>query len=171
MSFTEPKSAECHDGDVQRLFYEPIVLEKALGDVNKKIRGGSSQSGSVPADSLITDEQWFHCFENKLAQVCDNERGGNTVTSVAIVRCSGCPLFVLGSNQRKKPQRLEMENFVTGLLNLIGKNPDQLQLKALRRKVLWRILEFGIKRVDLYLKYLGLSLDQCIDDCQTQDGK
>ncbi|KAK6066269.1 hypothetical protein SCUP234_12151 [Seiridium cupressi] len=119
-------------------------------------------------DSLITDEDCFHSFVNKLAQVCDSEHGGDTVTAAAVLEDANGPVIVLGSNQRGQKELKMLKGFAERLLNMISNNSNPLrknEKKALTKRVLWMILEFGIKRVELYLRQLAHHVDECIKHC------
>ncbi|KAH8647344.1 hypothetical protein BX600DRAFT_518608 [Xylariales sp. PMI_506] len=151
-----------------RLLYGPIVFVKALNTLFRKCEDSFGEVDSLK-ESNITEEQSFQCFVNKLAQVCDSSRGGVTVTAVAILRSTDGPVYVLGSN-RRDPQQLEQikQSFVD-LLNLIASKADNISEKALRKQVLWHILESVIDRVQLYLNNIIINLDKCIDECTTNE--
>ncbi|KAM0814119.1 hypothetical protein AB5N19_14122 [Seiridium cardinale] len=161
---------DIHSEDTLRLLYEPVVLVKALNDVYRSMPDGSGHSETMQPDSLITDEDCFHSFVNKLAQVCDSEHGGDTVTAAAVLEDADGPVIVLGSNQRGTEELKSMKVFVERLLNLISNSSDKMkknEKKALTKRVLWMILEFGIKRVELYLRQLVYHVDECIKHCGT----
>ncbi|KAK9770761.1 hypothetical protein SCAR479_12552 [Seiridium cardinale] len=161
---------DIHSEDTLRLLYEPVVLVKALNDVYRSMPDGSGHSETMQPDSLITDEDCFHSFVNKLAQVCDSEHGGDTVTAAAVLEDADGPVIVLGSNKRGTEELKSMKAFVERLLNLISNSSDKMkknEKKALTKRVLWMILEFGIKRVELYLRQLVYHVDECIKHCGT----
>ncbi|KAI0123440.1 hypothetical protein BJ170DRAFT_687445 [Xylariales sp. AK1849] len=165
---TEAQSPDYDEGSASIFLYEPIVFEKGLERLHFSRFPDFDQSTSMRAESLISNEQWFHCFLDKVAQVCDSERGGETVTAVAVLQDLQGPIYVLGSNQRSQRELGKTEEYLKRLLSLIGENPDRLKDRTLRKHVMWQALEFGIKRVDLYLRILIAVLDQCIGCCQTQ---
>ncbi|TDZ16498.1 hypothetical protein Cob_v010677 [Colletotrichum orbiculare MAFF 240422] len=154
------------DNDRQRLLYEPIVLEYAL---QMACRGGRRVFNELPAvenDSLATQAQAFHCFVDKLAQVCDNERGGDTVTACAILKTPQGPEFILASNGRDEDKLQEVKEFAESLLDFASSNPLGLSQKPLVKQVLWRILRFNLPRVAVYLDKVAEHLDACIADCE-----
>ncbi|KAF4808772.1 hypothetical protein CGCSCA5_v011970 [Colletotrichum siamense] len=151
--------------DYQRLFYEPVVLEYAL---QIACRGGREVFNETPImenDSLTSQKQAFHCFVDKLAQVCDNERGGKRVTAMAVLSGSDHTKFIFASNERNEDERAETHDFLHSLLTLVGKNPAGLKPKPLTKQVLWKILHFNMPRLNDYLNRLIKYLNKCIADC------
>ncbi|KAK1658731.1 hypothetical protein BDP55DRAFT_720395 [Colletotrichum godetiae] len=152
--------------DPRQLFYEPIVLEDAL---QKACRLGQEVFNGIPEvdnNSLATQAQVFHFFVNKLAQICDNRRGGETVSSVTVLDGPDGPEYLFASNHRDADELSETQEFAESLLTLVGKNPTGLKQKTLVKQVLWKILLFNLPRLNLYLKALDTSIDACIDDCR-----
>ncbi|KAI1874422.1 hypothetical protein JX265_004630 [Neoarthrinium moseri] len=168
-----PKALDCvelpsttsRSEDTSSLLYQLMVLEKALNNFYNTTQHGSVHKTNIQGESLISDQQWFSFFMNKLAQACDSERGGKTVSAITILQGLDGPVFLLASNQRDDDELDKAKSFVEKLLRLVGDNPDRLKKKPRVKQVLNQILEFGIKRVDLYLKYLEIHLDECIACC------
>ncbi|KAJ3963133.1 hypothetical protein N0V92_000115 [Colletotrichum tropicale] len=151
--------------DPQRLFYESVVLEYALQQACRRGRQVFNEVQAVENDPLATDVQIFHCFVEKLAQVCDNERGGKMVTAFSVLKGPDGPEFVFGSNERNEDELAEVQEFAESLLTMVGSNPDGLATKALAKRVLWKILHFNLPRVQEYLGKLVFYLNECIADC------
>ncbi|KAH7122979.1 hypothetical protein EDB81DRAFT_913064 [Dactylonectria macrodidyma] len=137
-----------------REFYLPIILEDALIKACRKRQASFERAANNENDSLLTQEQAFHCF-----------RGGNTVTAFTIVNHADGPEYILASNQRTKEQLEKTKEFVQGLLEYVRDNPDNLNRKPFLKKVLWRILLWNLPRVDAYLSNLVKALSGCIADC------
>ncbi|KAI8250141.1 hypothetical protein K4K58_010131 [Colletotrichum sp. SAR11_239] len=116
-------------------------------------------------DSLTSQKQAFHCFVDKLAQVCDNKRGGEMVTALAVLNGSDHTKFVFASNERNDDELAETRDFIHSLLTLVGKNPASLKPKPLTKQVLWKILHFNMLRLNDYLNNLVKYLNECIADC------
>ncbi|EQB44671.1 hypothetical protein CGLO_16557 [Colletotrichum gloeosporioides Cg-14] len=154
--------------DPQRLFYEAVVLEYALQKACRRGRQVFNETQAVENDPLATDVQVFHCFVEKLAQVCDNERGGKMVTAFSVLKGLDGPQFVFASNDRNEDELMEVIEFVESLLTLVGSNPAGLAAKPLAKRVLWKILHFNLHRVQEYLGQLAKYLDACIVDCVTR---
>ncbi|KAJ6785230.1 hypothetical protein PWT90_05108 [Aphanocladium album] len=108
--------------------------------INETCRSGDAIAHhSEPAglEENLLPTEIFLC---KLAQICDSQKGGDTITAVVF--------------------------FLHDLLNYVVDNPSELQSKPLTKKVLWHVLEFNIGRVGLYLKALSDTLACCIEDCE-----
>lgn len=108
----------------------------------------------------LTSFQLFLC---KLAQICDTMKGGDTITALVAQKAANGPAYLFASNNRKDMELEHTKNFLSDLLGFIGKNPNRLADKPLRKQVLWRILEFNFPRVDYYLKRILTSIGECID--------
>ncbi|KAH7184568.1 uncharacterized protein B0J16DRAFT_267046 [Fusarium flagelliforme] len=151
--------------------YQPILLEDALHKAatfpTYPHESDNQSAGTYQAE--MEDLEAFRFYVNKLAQVCDNERGGDTVSAIAILRGSAGPNYVIGSNFRD-PGDLQMtKDFMQVLLDLMGKNPDKLQPKALRSRVLWFILSFNIPRLQEYLQHLSQAVQECRESCERRE--
>lgn len=155
--------------DHRRLFYEPIVLEYALQVACRAGQDVFNGTPKVENDSLATQAQVFRSFVEKLAQVCDNERGGKTVTSFTVLEGEDGPEFVFASNHRDADELSETQQFAEDTLTLVGKNPTGLKPRPLAKQVLWKILLFNLPRLGIYLDNVGRYLDACIDDCDRRD--
>ncbi|OHE97159.1 hypothetical protein CORC01_07600 [Colletotrichum orchidophilum] len=164
-----PVEVEPAGVDHCRLFYEPVVLEQALQVACRDGQEVFNGNPKVDNDSLATQAQVFRYFVEKLAQVCDNERGGKTVTSFAVLNSPEGPEFVFGSNDRDANELSETQQFAESLLTLVGQNPTGLKPKALAKQVLWKILLFNLPRVGIYLDKLGGYLHACIGDCDRRE--
>jgi len=153
------------------MLYEPILLYDALHKASAFAtypRESDNQlAGTYQAE--MSDLKAFRFYVNKLAQACDNERGGDTVSAIAILRGSAGPKYVIGSNFRDPGDLQRTEDFMQRLLDLIGKNPDDLQLKALRSRVLWFILGFNIPRLEEYLQNLSQAVQECRGSCERKE--
>ncbi|KAF6826260.1 hypothetical protein CMUS01_09502 [Colletotrichum musicola] len=154
----------------KQLIYEPIVLEHALKLACRRQRDVFAEPSAVEVDSFTTSNtQAFHSFVDKLAQVCDNQRGGTTVTSFSILKGDVGPQYVFGSNQRTEADLCEVQEFVEDLLRFVGTNPSNLKPKPLTKQVLWKILLFNQLRLQLYLERLEGHLEGCIKDCERRN--
>ncbi|KIL88665.1 hypothetical protein FAVG1_07912 [Fusarium avenaceum] len=151
------------------LLYEPIILEAALqkaGSLSTYTQESQSSQG-YKAD--MPDLKAFQFFVNKLAQVCDNERGGDTVTALAVLQGSCGPHYVFGSNAKDARALETTKSFVKELLDLVGKNPEDLKTAALGKRALWFILSFNIARLREYLQHLGMAVQECLESCRRKE--
>lgn len=151
------------------LLYEPIILEAALqkaGSLPTCAQDGQSSRG-YKAD--MPDLKAFQFFINKLAQVCGNERGGDTITALAVLQGSCGPHYVFGFNAKDTRALETTKNFAQELLDLVGKSPEDLKAAALGKRVLWFILSFNIARLREYLQYLGMAVQECLESCRRKE--
>lgn len=124
-------------------------------------------SGETLSDASLTDYQKFLC---KLAQVCDSTKGGSTITALVALKGSQGPDYVFASNCRKRAELENTKVFLFNLMHYVGTNPQSLAQKALQKQVLWRILEFGFPKLDIYLRGLLPALAFCIRYCENSGG-
>ncbi|KAK1995943.1 hypothetical protein LX36DRAFT_692269 [Colletotrichum falcatum] len=133
-----------------QLFY----ISSLFGAVNescRKMNNITYSSGDPRAHHVPSPLQAFLC---RLAQVCDSEKGGGTITALVALKAAGGPKYLLASNSRKESGYESALKFLGDLLGFVGRNPERLAEKALKKKVLWRILEFNFPRVDYYLRQI-----------------
>ncbi|KAF4962941.1 hypothetical protein FSARC_9014 [Fusarium sarcochroum] len=153
----------------RQLLYEPIILECALQKTgNLPVYKPEGQPPS-DYDEAMPDFQAFQFFVNKVAQVCDNERGGDTVTALAILQGSLGPHYVFGSNLKDENASNATRDFVQSLLDLVGKNPEDLNTTPLKSRALWLILSFNVSRLVEYLEFLKASADECLQSCRRRE--
>lgn len=164
-----PRTLVSDDPRAIELLYQPMVLENALNRAFNQYREDHDEPLATPMDSLPSSLQMFRCFVNKLALVCDSDRGGRTVTAIAIIQGKDCAVYVVASNSRAVGEQKEVEEFLTKLLRFIHQNPLELERKALTKKVIWRMILFNKERVKVYLKNLPRYLHECIADCQRRE--
>ncbi|KZL80874.1 hypothetical protein CI238_01917 [Colletotrichum incanum] len=157
------------NGKVVQLFYL-CSLFAAVNESCKDMNNITYSSANSDNDRAPTPFQVFLC---KLAQICDTEKGGDTITALVALRGANGPAYRFASNNRKKTELDDTKKFLSDLLDFVGKNPDGLAEKPLKKQVLWRILEFNFPRVDWYLKRVVISIGECIEkslSAETQDG-
>ena len=155
-------------------FYRPIILEKAFIKACRDQDFPFEASSLANQDSLLSSEQAFHSFVNKLAQVCDIRRGGDTVTAFTVLRGDDGPHYIFGSNQRCEEELIETKTFVESLLKLASRGvlePGRPPVEGRPRlkKVLWHILFFNLPRLEVYLNNLSNHLNGCMALCQSPE--
>ncbi|KAG4291641.1 hypothetical protein FPRO06_13862 [Fusarium proliferatum] len=148
------------------VLYEPIILECALREVGPPSTYSHESQSTEKYEAEMPDLKAFQFYVNKLAQVCDNERGGNTISALAILQDSLGPHYVFGSNMKDARGLKTTKSFVQVLLDLVGKNPEILQNGALVKRVLWLILAFDLPRLAEYLKHLSAAVQECLESCK-----
>ncbi|KAG4257555.1 hypothetical protein FPRO03_13861 [Fusarium proliferatum] len=148
------------------VLYEPIILECALREVGPPPTYSHESQSTEKYEAEMPDLKAFQFYVNKLAQVCDNERGGNTISALAILQGSLGPHYVFGSNRKDARGLKTTKSFVQVLLDLVGKNPENLQNGALVKRVLWLILAFNLPRLAEYLTHLSAAVQECLESCK-----
>ncbi|KAI1025261.1 hypothetical protein LB504_009987 [Fusarium proliferatum] len=148
------------------VLYEPIILECALREVGPPPTYSHESQSTEKYEAEMPDLKAFQFYVNKLAQVCDNERGGNTISALAILQGSLGPHYVFGSNCKDARGLKTTKSFVQALLDLAGKNPENLNNGALVKRVLWLILAFNLPRLAEYLKHLSEAVQECLESCK-----
>lgn len=165
---------------LRKRFYEPVVLLYCLSKLLVK-----SQHTIKPPDLESADDKSpikkFECFVNKLGQVCDSRRGGDTVTAFAILQ-TGCVEYRFASNRLDERSLVETAAYVKGLLQILGRASQEEALQAkdhhgseLFSTLMRKILEFNQPRISFYIRtQLLKNLDFCISVCNElgkEDGK
>ncbi|KAF4784409.1 hypothetical protein HER10_EVM0008016 [Colletotrichum scovillei] len=105
----------------------------------------SSETGELGGNSRTSLE----FFSNKLAQICDNQPFGSTITALAIIQKPDKIQYIITSNQR---------------------SPEDAQSAVITiRKLLDKMaLQTRADRVTLYESRLNQRLDQCIEELKTR---
>lgn len=153
-------------GKLKRRFYESIVYEKSL--MNACPSGPERSPNSLTGDLDGSIENAFHGFLNRLAQVCDNKRGGTTVTAIKVLQDFDCVRYFLGSNQRDEQDLTQVKEFVTRLMKVINKSDHKARKTSSLpfRSALWLVLEFNLPRIKVYVKILATWLNKCLESSQ-----
>jgi hypothetical protein len=147
-------------------FYGPIILLSALN-------GACIDSRPVkfPDLSFQTEqspEHAFHNFVNKLAQLCDIERGGKTITALGVLQYPDHIQYRFTSNQRESEELDCTKEFITSLLLALGK-AEGSDFQALASSILRKSLSFTRPRVEPYVKALKKEVTSCIGACGTEN--
>ncbi|KAK2057587.1 hypothetical protein LY76DRAFT_92067 [Colletotrichum caudatum] len=146
-----------NEKDLQLFYLSSLFC--AVNESCRKMNNVTYSSGDYRGDRVLSPFQKFLC---KLAQVCDAEKGGDTITALVALRAADGPLYHFASNGRKPSELESTKNFLSDLLGYVGRNPDGLAEKPLKKQVLHRILEFNLPRVLFYLKRVIASVGECI---------
>lgn len=151
--------------------YLPLGVEAAAKDIFRNQQGIFSGSPEPPIESLYTPEHAFRSFMSKLSQVVDSKRGGDTVTSFVALQEYERTIFLFSSNQRNEKDLETVREFVESLFIFIRDKPGGIGLKALLKRVLWRIILFNMPRIEFYLDSLTDALQECLEDCSRKKGR
>lgn len=110
----------------------------------------------------------FHCFVNKLAQLCDSERKGNTVTAVVVLQFPDRIQYRFASNQREIADLICTQSFLKDILKTLG-TADVDDLGDLSSHILRKVISFTRPRVGAYVKSLKEHTALCISACRRDD--
>jgi hypothetical protein len=81
------------NGKFLRRFYEPLVLLKFLDPTR-----GAHHPDPITERGLDEHSKLWRSYVDQISFVCDFEKGGNTVTAVAVQKSNEAPIFWLASN-------------------------------------------------------------------------
>lgn len=150
--------------------YLPLGVEAAAKRIFKGQQGIFNGSPEPENEALYSLEHAFRSLLCKLAQVVDNRKGGDTVTSFVALQEYGKTNFLFCSNQRREDDLKDTASFVKSLLVFIRDKPNGIGPKPLLKRVLWRIVLFNVPRIGFYLDALTKALEDCIADCGRKRG-
>lgn len=114
----------------------------------------------------------FHTLVNKLAQICDHEPKGDTVTALAIICQNGRICYILASNRRGTGALRSARASLQAILNILKNNLEGEKSdsdEVLERRLLYEILFHNAVRVRSYLTSLSKSLDSCMKKCDERN--
>ncbi|KAF5677153.1 hypothetical protein FDENT_9276 [Fusarium denticulatum] len=163
MSSSNNQASEALNSKQQRQYQCLCILLQAVNETCKHRSDIRYSSGKSHSDARLTDYEKLIC---KMAQILDNEKGGDSVTALIVAKGLRGPDYVFASNLKKASELDRAKLFLSDLLEYVGSNPDGLTPKGLQKQVFDRILEFNFLRFDVYLNGLGAALQSCIDNCE-----
>jgi len=153
-------------------FYEPIVLLLSLFGASKA-KGLTACPPPDPAINIKDPKQVFYAYVNKLSNVCDRTRGGDTVTSFTILNgdnAQGGFHYWLAANRQTKEQLEITVAFVRALLLRLDQAPiGRDNQHMVRRELLSDILRFNRPRVSVYLRAIRLQTEECLRRCYLEE--
>lgn len=151
---------------VTHKFYEPIMLSVAL---NQATEASAIPPPPEPPIDTGDEKQVFHAFVNKLAHICDSEKGGSTVTALMVLRRetkTDAPHYWFAANRQTLDNLQTTAAFVKRILRKVGEAPvDPDNQHVVRKSMLYDILRFNRHRVLLYLEKLRLQVAECLKRC------
>ncbi|ROW03746.1 hypothetical protein VMCG_05375 [Cytospora schulzeri] len=146
---------------IRNRFYEPIILLYALTQFCMH-NNALKILEQAPDVALQTSEQLFHDFMNKLAQICDNDRGGRTVTAAVALQYSDCVEYRFASNQRDEDELQNLKAFIEGILNSL-KTLTAENSAMVRVRLLQRIVIFNRPRLQIYVREIRTQSQKCLE--------
>ncbi|KAK3319859.1 hypothetical protein B0T19DRAFT_445646 [Cercophora scortea] len=154
---------------VTHKFYEPLVLLAALNDEMKQLNRAPAPEAPDKID-IDDPEQLFHAFVNKLAHICDYNRGGDTVNSFVVLNNNVNPGKVhywMAANRQSDQELQATVAFVENILGLAGRaaSEDLTSQKEAKKAVLNSILWFNRRRVGIYSRDIQSRAAVCLAQC------
>jgi hypothetical protein len=119
-------------------------------------------------DAEQSPERAFHDFVNKFAQLCDTERGGNTITALTVIQYPDHIQYRFTSNQRHREELDRTQIFIASILNALGK-AERGDLLSITSNILRKSVSFTRPRVQYYVNALKRQVTSCISGCQTEN--
>ncbi|TDZ14250.1 hypothetical protein Cob_v012763 [Colletotrichum orbiculare MAFF 240422] len=148
---------------------EAVVLLASLIEV--QFSNGETKAPNDNSEPGENPNKVLECFINKLAQVCDNRQGGDTVTSLAILELPDKVMYIFASNRRSAAEGEKVREFIFKLLfyvsEMAAKSPpvEDDDRSKFFGTLLRNILNFNYERIGAYAKGIGKRLVQCLRDC------
>ncbi|KAK8069399.1 hypothetical protein PG994_006015 [Apiospora phragmitis] len=148
-------------------FYEPLFLLEALN-----VAASDTAIAGIPED--------YTSYVYKLAHVCDNSKGGSTVTSFMVLRGddgADSIHYWFAVNQRSEYELDETKTYVERLLKKVAQlsTASQRQSTSQRQSptqkqsphdaLLRDVLQFNTPRLAFYLKNLHFRTKECLERC------
>lgn len=144
-------------------FYEPIILLVGLNAAWEDHQ--TSKAPDLSSDMAQSSERAFHCFVNKLGQLCDSERGGKTVTAFVVLQFPDHIQYRFASNQREEEDLIRAQSFIEYILHALGRT-DACKLREMTSHILQKSLSFTRPRVGAYVRSLKKHTALCISSCE-----
>ncbi|KAJ4397232.1 hypothetical protein N0V93_001456 [Gnomoniopsis smithogilvyi] len=154
------EQAQLIRGKLRMRFYEPLMLLQAATQACMHNLAPRIPEPS-PDRFNQSEEQLFHDFMNKMAQICDTRPGGSTVTAVAALSYPDGVQYRFASNQRSKGDLDQMEIFVTEILQTLQDWTEETSL-LVKTRVLRKVIAFTRPRLRGYVKAVATFSDECL---------
>lgn len=110
----------------------------------------------------MTREQLFHDFMNKLAQICDIQRRGSTVTAACALQYPDRVQYRFASNQRSAEELKQLKYFVVDILGTLQDWTEESSVLT-RMTVLRKIVAFNRPRLQGYVTHVASQSAQCLE--------
>ena len=157
---------------LRKLFFPPLVLLESLNEICPA--GPPKKASDAPPNPNESPQEMFQTLVNKLAQICDFEPKGNTITALTVIWYNGRVCYVLASNRRGggalKNARAVL-NAVLGILKANLEASTRVSDEEMEKRLLREILSWNNVRVRSYLISLSRELQVCMKRCDTSDSE
>jgi hypothetical protein len=153
---------------LRKTFFPPLVLLQCLNEI---CPGGASQKASdAPPNPNQSLEEMFHTFVNKLAQICDSEPKGNTISAIAVIWRDGRICYLLASNRRNTVSLENARAGLTAVLDILKSNLEASTSESddvMEGRLMREVLRWNSVRVQSYLRSLSKALQACMERCDS----
>ncbi len=151
---------------LRKTFFPPLVLLECLNEV---CPGAAPQKDSdAPRNPNQSPEEMFYTFVNKLAQICDFQPKGNTVTAIAVIWRNGRICYILASNRRTTGTLRTARAGLTAVLDILKANLEATARESdevMEGRLMREVLNWNSVRVRSYLTSLAKALQACLKRC------
>lgn len=133
-------------------------------------RGPPQKVSDPPPNPNQSSEEMFHTLVNKLAQICDFQPKGDTISAIAVILYNAKITYVLASNRRGPGALKNARKGLADVLNVLKSNLEASSKDAdevIERRLLNKILWWNHVRVRSYLTALSSELQTCMVRCDT----
>lgn len=151
---------------LRRFLHPAEVLLVCLNDICP--RGPPQKASDAPPNPNQSPEEMFHTFVNKLAQICDFEPKGGTITALAVIWNNARICYVLASNRRGTGALKNARAGLKAALDILKSNLEartKASDEVMERRLMEEILRRNNVRVRSYLNSLSKELQICIKKC------
>jgi hypothetical protein len=159
---TPPKSTK-----LMKRFYEPLVLQYVL-DPTRGSHIRLEPLGS-PDESEADDCKLRRSFVDTLAYICDFQRGGATVTAIALeMRSEGVVFWVAANEDVKQEVVLSLEEILRNLACQAGLDGvvDEESTPRVTESTFRGVVELGMPRMEAYWQLIQGPLERCLQVLQ-----
>jgi hypothetical protein len=147
-------------------FYEPLVLLHVLDPYGQQ-RISPCPSKDLAAPRLELRELRREFLE-QLAYICDYEKGGDTVTAMALeARPSGITCWVAPNTTPSKSTIFFLQRLLDTLKSLSSSRPEDRNI--IEDGIIRRCIEFNFKRLKAYRDFLQRSIKRCLESLRDSE--
>jgi hypothetical protein len=141
-------------------FYEPLVLLHILDPY------GQHHISPCPSEDLVAPglelRELRRNFLKELAYICDYEKGGDTVTAMALeARPSGITCWVASNTRPSKKTISFLRGVLDTLKTLASSLPEHRDI--IEDGIIQMCIDFNVKRLKTYRNLLQKSLERCLE--------
>jgi hypothetical protein len=148
-------------------FYEPLILLHVL-DPNGARR--SSHCPSIESMGPQPDlRELRRNFLVQLAYVCDNNKGGETVTAIALEDQSPRVIFWIASNENPSDRRLSFLQEILNILRSLSSIQTRDSVLQIEKQLAKKCIDFNTKRIRDDRRLMRKQLQLCLENLKTSE--